>query len=383
MTDDLRLELDELRRLVAAQQDQIAELRRAVAHRQPAVDADQADREGTGEDDAPVARRHLLRRAGTMAAGAAVGGVALALADQTPAAAATVTGSGNPGVIASGVGGYGLQASTNTNGSAGVHAMASMTNDAAIFAERTSGTGATVQITNQISGSALAVTAYGGNPVAMFQDTFPTANGAATIYCSSSGGTAAQLDGRIPLGLTPAGLSPIGGRAGSYYQGHIVEDTNGDLWLCVADGAPGTWRKLGGPATAGQLHVLAQSVRVYDSRPGNPPLSGTKTPITGAADRTVGTKNGVAGGVTVPAVADGAIAAMVNLTIVNTSASGFLGLYKTGVAWPGNSNINWGATGTVLANMAIVALDSLGRFNVKCSGGSSTDFLVDVIGYYL
>ena len=47
-----------------------------------------------------------------------------------------------------------------------------------------------------------------------------------------------------------------------------MHDADGNLWFCVADGTPGTWRQLSGAATSGQLHVLAGPVRVYDSRPG-------------------------------------------------------------------------------------------------------------------
>ena len=48
--------------------------------------------------------------------------------------------------------------------------------------------------------------------------------------------------------------------------GEVVHDTNGDMWVCVAAGSPGTWRKIAGPSASGAFHVLELAVRAYDSR---------------------------------------------------------------------------------------------------------------------
>ena len=77
----------------------------------------------------------------------------------------------------------------------------------------------------------------------------------------------------------------------------------------------------------------------------------------------------------------GATAVLVNLTIVNTTGSGYLGLFKNGIAYPGNSTINWNQPGTLLANSAVCALDDQARFAVKANVGF-TDFVIDVLGYY-
>ena len=54
-------------------------------------------------------------------------------------------------------------------------------------------------------------------------------------------------------------------RAVPHNMGEVVNDATGTVWLCVAAGTPGTWRKLGSSATAGQMHLVGPG-RVYDSR---------------------------------------------------------------------------------------------------------------------
>jgi hypothetical protein len=198
--------------------------------------------------------------------------------------------------------------------------------------------------------------------------------------------SATQVPGIVVLGDRPLVLqsatlrNPPPERAIAYDSGTLAVSSNGSreqlsVWLCTNSGTPGTWRKLAGADTAGAFHVLPSTVRVYDSRPGNAPLGVTKGPLGSDQTRTVDAKQGGA----VPA---GATAALVNLTIVDTSASGFLALHRNGIPWPGNSTINWGAPSTVLANSAVVALDDQARLAVKCSANSSTHFVIDVVGYY-
>ena len=119
------------------------------------------------------------------------------------------------------------------------------------------------------------------------------------------------------------------------------------------------------------LVILPQSIRIYDSRPGQEPSTGPKGALgENAARRLLATA----------AVPAGARAALVNLTVVETSPSGFLALFRGDQAWPGNSTINWDHAQQVIANTTVVPLDALGRFWARAR--TSTHFLVDVIGYY-
>jgi hypothetical protein len=74
----------------------------------------------------------------------------------------------------------------------------------------------------------------------------------------------------------------------------------------------------------------------------------------------------------------------VNLTVTDsTSAGGYLALFESGTSWPGNSSINWDAVGCASANTTVVPLDDQGRFTVRAAPGGGTDFVVDVLGYWL
>lgn len=196
-------------------------------------------------------------------------------------------------------------------------------------------------------------------------------------------GVAAVGTGTSSIGLRAFGpranveLVPSGGpgplRAVAHTLGELAEDSSGDLWLCVVAGNPGTWRKLGGPATSGQLHLLTAPVRVYDTRPGTAPLTVLpKTPLVANTARTVDATGNTSG---VPTAATGVL---INITVTQGDAAGFLTAWPQG-AWPGTSSINWSA-GQTIATTTVTRCGPLATFLVLAN--SATDFLVDVIGYY-
>ena len=73
-----------------------------------------------------------------------------------------------------------------------------------------------------------------------------------------------------------------------------------------------------------------------------------------------------------------ATAAIVNLTAVEPSASGFLTLYPCGSVVPTVSNLNFVA-GAIVANRALVSSDRSGQFCIFSS--VDTDVVVDLEGY--
>jgi hypothetical protein len=122
--------------------------------------------------------------------------------------------------------------------------------------------------------------------------------------------------------------------------------------------------------------VLPSAVRAYDSRAGQVPTGVVKGQLLAGQERTVDLR--VGGGV--PA---GATAALLNLTVTNTSAAGFLKLFKPGAAVPSASAINWYAASSNLANNATAAVSATAGITVRCGGsGASTDVIIDVVGYY-
>lgn len=167
--------------------------------------------------------------------------------------------------------------------------------------------------------------------------------------------------------------------------GDIIGSDDGDLWYCSLSGTPGTLRKLSGRGTAGQLHLLAAPVRVYDSRTAKGPASTGDGPMTAAkATRTVDLRNGYVGLVATAAVPAGATGAMISLTLTGTAGSGYLALFSNAVSWPGNSSINWSSSGQSIAVTTTSAIDATARVKVQSGGGAGygSDFIVDVIGYY-
>ena len=86
----------------------------------------------------------------------------------------------------------------------------------------------------------------------------------------------------------------------------------------------------------------------------------------------------VAGAGGVPAT--GVSAAILNITVTNTTAAGYLTVFPTGLARPTASNLNW-TTGQTLANRVVVPVGSGGQISLYNQTGSS-DVVVDVDGYF-
>ncbi|MGZ4673019.1 MAG: hypothetical protein ACXV8K_10205, partial [Ilumatobacteraceae bacterium] len=122
--------------------------------------------------------------------------------------------------------------------------------------------------------------------------------------------------------------------------------------------------------------------RVYDSRVIDPigPLGGSATRVISVANGyTVSTAT-----VDLPDVVPvGAKAIAYNLTITKTVGSGFLAVAPGDATALGASSINWFTSGMTLANGLVVKLDSNRQVKVFCGGGGSTQFIIDVLGYYL
>ncbi|HUY61602.1 MAG TPA: IPT/TIG domain-containing protein [Candidatus Dormibacteraeota bacterium] len=86
----------------------------------------------------------------------------------------------------------------------------------------------------------------------------------------------------------------------------------------------------------------------------------------------------VAGQAGVPA--SGATAAVMNVTVTNTTTAGFLTVYPAGVARPNASDVNW-VKGQTVPNMVVATLGSGGAVDVYNSYGR-TDVVIDVVGWF-
>ena len=195
--------------------------------------------------------------------------------------------------------------------------------------------------------------------------------GALVPALHAAGGIGAEIAGDTTNLHLVAGGAAAPSR-GDSAAGYVLVDQNNDLWVGVGIGG---WRKLGGPTTAGALHVLDSTTRVYDSRPGTQPPNGTKTRFQSGNERLIDTKIGGA----VPA---GARAVMINATATNTNPGGFFAFFKNGTTWPKNSSLNWGVVNTTVATTTVVALDTAATFKAHMEGAGGADLIIDVIGYY-
>lgn len=119
--------------------------------------------------------------------------------------------------------------------------------------------------------------------------------------------------------------------------------------------------------------------RICDTRPNNPSgLSGVAAQCAGQTFHAQSTLSiHVAGAGPVPS---GAVAAVLNVTVTNTTTGGYLTVWPQGLTQPLASNLNWTAGATV-ANRVVVPLSSNGEVTIFNSAGSA-DVIVDVGGYF-
>ena len=392
--------------------DEMAELRRRVADLEAdaagespgdglapssvpdeAADTRAATLPGEGPMRAVSRRAMLLGAAGAAATAASAAAV---VTGATPAAANSNGQSWTLGGSNSATATTGLAASVNgfalavqndssantgdTGGAAGFSATSDTSTQTALKAEhygegyalsaaswKTDGTQDTASIFTEGRGRAAVIAGYNNS------SNSPTLS----VYAASASAVAAEFKAslaqvRLTPRITPG---PPSNDAFVHSLGSLVEDPEGNLWLCTVDGST-TFRKLAGPATAGALHVLPAPVRVYDSRPGTSPSTGPKTPLAAATARVLDMTVNSSG------VPKGATAVMCNLLVVNAVAgSGNLTIWANGVAHPSANNMVWGGSAGRFSSLAVTAVDH----NAKCQvmANVKTDFVLDVVGYYL
>jgi hypothetical protein len=166
--------------------------------------------------------------------------------------------------------------------------------------------------------------------------------------------------------------------------------TAGDL-VVLRDGAAASWVvtttddpaapshkvKVAVPGAAGAFVPLPAPVRAYDSRPGNAPATGVKSPLMGGVDRVIELDGASAGAV--PSDATGVV---VNLTIANASGRGFAAVFPGGATYGGTSSINFDF-GQVVANAVVSGLGPNASITLRAGeAGVTVDAIVDIVGYY-
>ena len=199
------------------------------------------------------------------------------------------------------------------------------------------------------------------------------------VASSGTNGGAAISGATYDLVLQAFGRQAPTADAFAHAAGELLTDNDGNLWYCAAAGTTGStskFRKVGGPATAGQLHVLPVPVRVYDSRPGTAPSTGPKTPLASNVARTIDLKGNNS---KVPA---GATAALVTVLLLGSAAgNGNFTLWAGGAAKPSANTMVWGgAAGGRYTAKELTALDA--NAMVQVSSSLKADIALDVVAYY-
>ncbi|KGN37643.1 hypothetical protein [Knoellia subterranea] len=127
------------------------------------------------------------------------------------------------------------------------------------------------------------------------------------------------------------------------------------------------------PTTPGAFRSL-QPARLLDTRTGIG-AAAVKIPARGTLRLQVTGRGGVGATGTVSA-------AVLNVTVVAPSASGYITAYPDGAGRPNASNVNFGSNQTI-ANLGAVRVGTNGRVAFYNGSEGSIHLLVDVSGYYL
>ena len=140
------------------------------------------------------------------------------------------------------------------------------------------------------------------------------------------------------------------------------------------------WSVDAAPGDTDSTFVPITPCRLFDTRPGESPTGGKKTPIgAGTANALTQQVTGVVGNCIIP---NTAVAVAMNVTIVNPTASSNLRVYPAGVQTPLVSNLNWSAGDPPTPNKVDVKLSADGKPTFWNLSGN-VDVLGDVVGYYI
>lgn len=221
---------------------------------------------------------------------------------------------------------------------------------------------------------------------------------AAGVAGSSENGYGVFGDSVRGYSLFAAGVARIGmgqhldsgpptSSGANYGLGDLFRDSAGNMFVCVraGSGVTGSFRKIAGPTSAGQCHILPTPLRAYDSRPNSltQAASGADGVLTNGSDRAVSLEFGRPGTAAIQtAVPRGSSGALVSVALAQTSGLGFMGIYSYDLpTWPGTSNITWFGDNQILSCTTISAVDSSSRIKLR-GGGPSTHVILDVLGYF-
>jgi hypothetical protein len=333
---------------------------------------------------ARASRRALLKLGGAMAAAGAVaasssvvGNSSVAQArPETASLTESASGLGNVAIQVTGSSGaHGIDITTDTG--YGVNATATGANANAIFATSTNGYGVGGTTAND------GYSGVTGQNTANGIGVFGLANGtglfAAGVYAKSPNGYGMRVLGGTAQILFALPASPGAPTAGSHIMGELYVDSAATLWVCIADGAPGTWVRLTSIANGtlgGTIHYLSTPLRLLDARTSPGTALVTRGPL--AANETYAFTVAGLGGSGIPAGAQGLIA---NMTVLGPSGAGNLSLFPAPGPGPSVASMTFGTPGLFLANGVNVGIGTAGQIMIQNQSSGTTPLVLDAVAY--
>jgi len=125
---------------------------------------------------------------------------------------------------------------------------------------------------------------------------------------------------------------------------------------------------VGGTANQPGMFVALSPARVLDTRSASPIPAGSALPLL-----VLGT-----GGIPLTGVS----AVVINTTVTDTTAVGYLAVFPATNPLPTASNLNWSASGSTIPNLVTVQVGNDGRIRFYNGSGGTTQVVVDTAGYY-
>jgi hypothetical protein len=344
---------------------------------------DQTNEEAAAEHESD--RRAMLRKLAIGGAGAAIGAVALSKTAEAGDQAGTqingnavelgeVNTATSPTIIDV------TPAAPLTAGASAFSAGGYVPTGMSPFAAAVGGYG-DATIPNGVHGSTTVGTGHGVVAASLAPASAPAAaapNGALAV---------ASANGAQVVFLTLPG-AVAGPTPGVHAAGELYKDLNGTLWFTIPAPTPTNanavrFVELAGTTASGSFHAITPQ-RAYDSRIAAYTPNGLLAPN---QSRVVSVANGhnAAGAVTLAnAVPAGATAVEINLTAADPTDRNFLAVAPGDATATSTSLVNWNLGVTQIANSITVKLDAARQIKVFCGDqAGSTQFIVDVFGYYL
>lgn len=232
----------------------------------------------------------------------------------------------------------------------------------------------------RVSGSPLGPGGVVSIPVAGV-DGVPSDATAVAVNLTATGTTAASFLSAYPSGASRPLVSDLNWTAGRTVANLAVVPlgAGGAITVYNLAGRTDVVADLQGyfaPEAAGSTagsYVALSPARLADTRPGSAQPDSGRT-LAGGSTLAVQ----VTGAGSVPT--GGVSAAVLNVTVTDTTAAGFLTAWPSGASRPLASNVNWPAGATV-ANRVIVPVGPSGQVELYDSAGRA-DVVVDVSGYF-